>query len=62
MAITPNTNLKLLKNPLALDYKHQLTFSNTTAQFNYFNSLPKLKISESSYQRQNSVIEYPRTY
>lgn len=62
MAIQPDTNLKLLKVPLTLDNKNQLTFASKQAQFNYFNSLPKLEIDEISYQRMNSVIEYPRPY
>lgn len=62
MAITPNTNIKLLKNPLELDNKNQLTFANKESQFNYFNSLPKIDITGSYYQRKNSVIEFPRPY
>lgn len=59
MAISPSTNLKLLKVPLTLNNKNQLTFSSKQAQFNYFNSLPKLEIDEISYIRKNSVIDYP---
>ena len=49
MAVTPQTNIKLLKVPITLDNKNQLTFSNTTNQYNYFNSCPKLEIDECSY-------------
>lgn len=59
MAITPNTNLKLLKCPLALDNLNQLTFTNNQTQYNYFNSLPKLEIDNISYQRKDSTIRYP---
>lgn len=59
MAITPSTNLKLLKCPLALDNLNQLTFTNATTQFNYFNSLPKLEIDNITYQRKDNVIRYP---
>lgn len=62
MAITPSTNLKLLKNPLTLDNKNQLSFENKTAQFNYFNSLENIEIDEISYQRKDSIIRFPRTY
>ncbi len=62
MAVTPNTTIKILKSPLTLDYKNQLTFANKQAQFNYFNSLPSIDITGASYQRKNSVIEFPRTY
>ena len=40
MAVTPHTNIKLLKVPIELDNKNQLTFSNQNTQFNYFNGLP----------------------
>lgn len=59
MAITPSTNLFLLKVPLQIDNKNQLTFSSKQAQFNYFSSLPSLEIDNISYQRKNSIIRYP---
>lgn len=61
MALTPHTKLKLLKNPLELDNKNQLTFSNKDAQFNYFNGLPSTEIiiEDSYYQRKDNYIEYP---
>lgn len=60
MAITPSTNLKLLKCPIELDNKNQLTFANKQAQYNYFNSLPSTSIIEDSYyQRKDGYIEYP---
>lgn len=58
-AITPSTNLKLLKVPIEIDEKNQLTFSNLTAQYNYFNSLPKIESEKFSYQRKDSIIRYP---
>ncbi len=62
MAITPDTNIKLLKVPLELSNKNQLTFQNKQAQFNYFNSLPKIEIDKCNYQRKDSIIAFPRTY
>lgn len=59
MAITPDTNIKLLKCPLTLSNKNQITFANKTAQYNYFNSLPSLEIEECSYQRKDDIIRYP---
>lgn len=59
MAITPNTCLRLLKVPLAIDNKNQLTFANEQAQRQYFLSLPYVEIDEISYQRKNSVISFP---
>lgn len=62
MVITPSTNIKLLKCPLTLDNKNQITFPDSTAQYNYFNSLPQIEISDSSYQRKDNAIRYPRTF
>ena len=62
MNITPDTNIKLLKCPLELDNKNQITFSNATAQYNYFNSLPKLETDGSYYQRKDSSIYYPDNF
>lgn len=59
MAITPQSNLRLLKVPFQLDYKNQLTFSNINNQKNYFLGLPCLEINDIQYQRKNSVIRYP---
>ena len=59
MNITPDTNIKLLKCPLELDNKNQITFSNATSQYNYFNSLPSLEVEGSYYQRKDSSIYYP---
>lgn len=59
MAISPQTNLFLLKNKLTLDYKNQLTFASKQAQFNYFHNLPKIEIDNISYIRKDSIIRYP---
>lgn len=59
MAISPNSNLFLLKSNLQLSNKHQLTFANKEQQFEFFNSLPKLEIENISYQRKDSVIRFP---
>lgn len=59
MAVQPNTNLYLLKCPLELSNKHQLTFSNKEAQFEYFNSLEKIEIKRITYQRKDSMIRFP---
>ena len=57
-AITPSTNLKLLKNPNNLSNENQLTFSSATTQYNYFNSLTKLEVEDFTYQRKDYVIRY----
>lgn len=59
MAIQPDTNLYLLKCPLELSNKHQLTFTNKNQQFEYFSNLENLEIERISYQRKDSVIRYP---
>jgi hypothetical protein len=58
MAITPQSNVKLLKVPLQMNNKNQLTFSNATAQYNYFNSLPSIEIDECPYQRKDNIIRF----
>jgi len=56
--ITPQTDVYLLKVPLEIDEINQLTFSNATAQFNYFNSLPKVSVDNFTYQRKDGTIRY----
>lgn len=58
-AITPQTELRLLKCPIESDNRNQLTFSNATAQYNYFNGLTHLTADNFTYQRKDSVIRYP---
>jgi len=58
MAITPQTDIRLLKVPFELDNKNQLTFANKTAQTNYFLSLPYLEYDDTSYQRKDSIIHF----
>lgn len=59
MAITPETNIKLLKVPLSISNKNQLTFSSKTEQYNYFNGLSKIEVDDCSYQRKDNIIRYP---
>ena len=58
-AITPQTELRLLKCPIESDNRNQMTFSSKTTQYNYFNNLPKLIVDNFTYQRKDSVIRYP---
>lgn len=59
MAVTPSTNIRLLKVPLEIDNRNQLTFSNVTAQYNYFHELPDyLELDDARYLRKDSVIRY----
>jgi len=57
--ITPQTDVYLLKVPLEINDINQLTFSNATAQFNYFNSLPKIQFDNFTYQRKDGTIRVP---
>lgn len=59
MAISPQTELKLLKVPILIDNKNQLTFANKQAQYDYFNSLQKIEEDNFSYQRKDDVIRFP---
>lgn len=56
--ITPQTDIWLLKVPLEISDMNQLTFANATAQYNYFNSLPKLQANDYSYQRKDGNIRF----
>lgn len=56
--ITPQTDVYLLKVPLEIDSINQLTFANKTAQYNYFNSLPKISVDNFTYQRKDGTIRY----
>lgn len=59
MAVTPNTILRLLKVPIEIDNKNQITFANEQAQRQYFLSLPHFEIDEISYQRKDNIIYFP---
>lgn len=59
MAISPDTNIRLLKTPFEIDENNQLTFSNITTQTNYFLSLPHIEEDECSYQRKDNIIRFP---
>ena len=60
MALTPDTEIRLLKLPLTIDNKNQLTFNNLQAQTNYFLSIEDyIDIDECSYQRKDNIIRFP---
>lgn len=58
MAIQPDTDIRLIKSPLTLSNKHQITFANNQAQANYFLSLPYIEDQNASYQRKDNVIRF----
>ena len=58
--IPPESDVILLKVPLEIDEKNQLTFANTTAQYNYFYGLTGKKIYDKfTYQRKDGTITVP---
>lgn len=58
MVVVPNSRIRLLKSPIELDNRNQLTFSNLQAQTNYFLSLSYLEYDNCTYQRKEGVIRY----
>lgn len=58
-AITPSTNLYLLKNPNSLSDQNQITFASKQIQYEYFSGLTKLSVDDFTYQRKDYTIRYP---
>ncbi len=56
MVITPNSRVILLKSPLKLDNYNQITFNNSSQQFDYFYNLPKIEEWDYTYVRKDGVI------
>ena len=59
MAITPQTEIRLVKTPFTIDNKNQLTFINKEKQIEYFLSLPYIDKNNCTYQRKDNVIRFP---
>lgn len=57
--IAPSTDIYLIKTPIEIDERNQLSFYNTSDQFNYFYNLPKLYLENATYQRKDEVLRYP---
>ena len=51
-AVTPDSKIRLIKCPLRLDDNNQITFSSTSAQTTYFQSLPYI------YENDMTLEEY----
>ena len=58
-AITPNSEIRLLKCPIESDNLNQITFASATTQYNYFNGLNHLVLDGATYQRHDGIIRYP---
>lgn len=59
MVVVPTSRIILLKNPIEIDYDHELTFASRQAQYNYFYNLPKIECDNATYQRKEGVIRFP---
>lgn len=57
--IAPNSEIYLIKCPLELDNENQLSFASASAQHTYFNSLPKLSLTNATFQRKDGTIRWP---
>lgn len=58
--ISPQTDIRILKSPLTLSNKHQLTFADLNTQEAYFLSLPYEEDEQASYQQKDGVIRFNR--
>lgn len=56
---SPITNIRILKSPLTLDNKNQITFKNAQEQFEFFDELEYLEVNDASYQRKDNIIRFP---
>ena len=56
--ISPQTDIRIIKSPLTLSNKHQLTFTDVDTQEEYFLSLPYKEDEQASYQRKDGVIRF----
>ena len=57
--IEPNSEIYLIKCPIELDNENQLSFATATAQHNYFNGLPKIALTNATFQRKDGTIRWP---
>lgn len=58
-AVTPDTELYLIKCPIAIDNSNQLTFESVEEQQEYFLSLEHVHAVDFTYQRKDYTIRYP---
>ena len=56
MIVTPNTIVRLIKCPIELDQKNQLTFASRQAQENYFLGLPHIEETDFTFQRKDNLL------
>lgn len=60
MNITPNSEVRLIKNvPFSNNYRNTILFETKQVQESYFLSLPNVSENNFKYQRSNGTISYP---
>lgn len=59
MLTAPNSEIYLLKTPIELDNNNQLNFASAAAQQTYFQGLPKINITEATFQRKDGTLRWP---
>ena len=60
--ITPDSDIYLLKCPLEMDSKHQISFTSANAQQTYFQSLTKLYMGDATYMRKDGRLYFEGAY
>ena len=61
--ITPDSDIYLLKVPFEMDNENQLTFTDATAQYNYFMGLSdKLELENATYQRKDGMLRWAGSF
>ena len=60
--ITPDSDIYLIKSPLEMDSKHQISFANASDQYNYFLTLPKLYMGDATYMRKDGRLYFEGAY
>lgn len=60
--ITPQTNIRIIKLPLELDNKNQLTFSTKANQESYFLGLDHLELTNATYMRADDTLRFNTDY
>ena len=60
--ITPDSDIYLLKCPLEMDSKHQISFASASAQQTYFQGLTKLYMDDATYMRKDGRLYFEGAY
>lgn len=60
--ITPDSEIYLLKCPLEMDSKHQISFASANAQQNYFQGLTKVLMDDATYMRKDGRLYFEGSF